>query len=207
MRRRAKRDIFVFFGVIVVLGLVALMNYNDNRRDLVVKMDALRRQAETEQSGKGVNLLDWKLLTETEGSARSGPTFVEDVKPYDGQPINLVGFMQPLEQFRKMSEFILLPLPIECYFCRIPPISHVVLIHMKEGETADLFKEPVVINGTIKLSQGPSKFFFTVEDAKLGPGIGTKLTPRRLKEEHMQLRHENTQDLDKGYEPPTTPKL
>ncbi|MBI2432757.1 MAG: DUF3299 domain-containing protein [Candidatus Hydrogenedentes bacterium] len=207
MRRRAKRDLFVIFGVVVVLALVAFANYNFQRNDLARRMDALRRQAEKEQINKGFELLDWKLLTDTKGSARKGPSFLDQLRSHNGEHVNLVGFMQPLDQFRGMTEFILLPLPIECYFCQIPPISHVVLVHMAESEGVDLVEEPVIINGTLTLNEGPTKFFYTIENARRGAAIGDKLTPRRLKEEHMVPRHTQTEVLQPGFEPPKTPDL
>ena len=206
MRRRAKRDLTVLFSLVVVIGLVAFANYNFNRSDLTKRMNALRMEKERGEREKGYMVLDWKIITETKGSARSGPQFLDDLKEKDGQQINIVGFMQPLNQFREMTEFILLPLPIECYFCRIPPIAHVVLVHMAEGENTNLFKEPVVLNGTLTLGEGPgTKFFYTIENARLGPD--QTLTPRYMKEEHMAPGHEVEQDLQQGFEPPTVPEL
>lgn len=208
MRRRAKRDIFIIFGVVVALAVVALVNYNFTRGDLVKKKNAERMLAEKRQKDLGIPLLDWKIVTETEGGKRSGPTFLPELEAQDGQHVNLVGFIQPLQQFRNMTEMILLPLPIECYFCKIPPISHVVLIHMKEGETANMFNEPVVFNGTLKLNRGPNtKFFYTIEDAKFGAALEGDLTRRKVKEEHMVPQHEQTEKLQPGFEPPSTPDL
>lgn len=206
MRRRAKRDLMMLFSLIFVIGVVAFANYQFNRTDLAKRMNALRMEKEKGERDKGYTVIDWKHITETKGSARSGPTFVEELKKQNGKQINIVGFMQPLNQFRDMTEFILLPLPIECYFCRIPPISHVVIVQMAEGEATNLFKEPVVLNGTLKLGEGPgTKYFYTIADAKLGPD--QTLTQRYMKEEHMTPGHDTQTELQQGFEPPTVPEL
>jgi len=207
LRRRAKRDLTVIVGIVVALGLVAFANYNFQRGDLAKRMNALRMEEELAQRQMGIPVMEWRHLTETRGSSRSGPTFLDELVERDGEHIYIVGFMVPLQQFRNMSEFILLPLPIECYFCRIPPISHVVLVQMAEDETANLYREPVLINGTLQLNEGAgTKFFYQINDARMGASSG-KLTPYRPREEHMAPSHTEEPELTPGFIPPTTPQL
>ena len=205
MRRRAKRDLGIILALIVILGAVTFVNYAYTRSDLAERMDALRREIEHERMAEGLDLLRWNLMRDTRGNARSGPTFTDALKEHDGQPVNIVGFMQPLNQFRDMDEFMILPLPIECYFCQIPPMRDVMLVQMKAGETTALYQEPVLLNGTLELHEGEGvKFFYTLNDAELGPGrAGERLQLRYMDPEHMAPHHETEGDLVEGIEPPS----
>lgn len=205
MRKRAKRDLSIVVGLIIILGAVTFVNYAYTRSDLADRMNVLRQQIEQERIAEGVDLIRWNLMRETTGSARSGPTFPEALKARDGQQVNIVGFMQPLNQFRDMEEFMILPLPIECYFCQIPPIHDVMFVRMKEGETTQLFEEPVLMNGRLELHEGEgTKFFYTLHDVEFGPGReGMELEQRYMDPEHMVPQHENDGELVEGIEPPT----
>ncbi len=204
MRRRAKRDLSIIVALVIILGAVTFVNYAYTRSDLVDRMDALRREIEHERLAEGLDVLRWNLLRTTQGAARSGPTFTEELLAKNDNQINIVGFMQPLNQFRDMDEFMILPLPIECYFCQIPPMRDVMLVQMKPGSTSQLYQEPVLLNGTLQLHEGAgTKFFYSLLDAELGPGkAGTQLQQRYMDPEHMIPNHETTRELVEGVEPP-----
>lgn len=204
MRRRAKRDLSIIVALVFILGAVTFVNYAYTRSDLADRMDALRREIEHERLAEGLDVLRWNLLRTTSGTARSGPTFTNELLDRDGDQVHIVGFMQPLNQFRDMEEFMILPLPIECYFCQIPPMRDVMLVQMKPGSTTQLYQEPVLLNGILQLNEGAgTKFFYTLSDAELGPGkAGTQLQQRYMDPEHMIPNHESTSELVEGVEPP-----
>lgn len=205
MRPRAKRDLSILFVVVVVLGAGAFVNYNMRRGDLAEKMVKWRQEVEEEREGRGLELLDWSLVQKTKGTYWSGPTFHDELLPKNGQRIDIVGFMVPLEEFRQVTTFLLLPMPLECYFCQRPPMRDIVLVTLDESERkVDIYNEPVVINGDLRLNEGPKqKYFYTLEHAKMGPGeIDGTLTKRHIPEEHRIPKHEPTStDLEKGYDP------
>jgi len=77
-----------------------------------------------------------------------------------------MGFMTPIDQFREATHFMLLPLPIECYFCQAPPLRDVMLVRMTQGETVNMVEEPVMMSGRLALNaDGGEKFFYTLENA------------------------------------------
>lgn len=200
MRRRVKRDLGVLVGVVVLLTGVLVFNMNFGRSDLINRMDELRRRAETAREARGLPLMKWELIRKTTGNIAIAPTYPDELKAYDGQFVDIVGFTIALNQYRNMTEFMLLPLPLECYFCQIPPMKDQMLVTMAEGETAQLYKDPVVIHGRFRLRKDSSeKFFYYLEDAKIGPGDPDKLMDdlekKRMKQEHMQPQHENPGDL------------
>lgn len=192
MKRRTKRDLGILFGAAAILGSVVFFNITINRTTLAAEMDKLRRQVEGQRRQEGLNLLSWTLVRTTKGSPKRGGTFHEDLKAFDGRHVNIIGFMVPQEQFRDVTEFLLLPLPIECYFCQMPPARDVMLVQLKAGETTPIFEEPVLINGVLNIHEGPgNKFLYSIKEAKLGPGeMGGGLSKKRLELQHMLPKHE-----------------
>lgn len=207
MRTRTKRDLTIFVGVLFVISILALLNNFFYRSSLAEKMEKYRQMVEKDRKSKGIEILSWKLLQKTVGNMRTGPTFDEQLLQYDQQRIHIVGFMVPLTQFRKMKEFLLLPLPIECYFCQAPPMRDVIVVQMAEKETTDLFKEPVLINGILNLQKGKGvKFFYIITDARLGPAKeGGTLTRKTVAPEHMMhIQPAPQEQLLEGVESPTS---
>ncbi len=197
MRRRVVRELGTVLAIALLLGGLVVANSELRRGSLVEQMDSWRRSVEAARSEQGLELLDWSLLRRTSGNRASGPTFADELLERDGERVDIVGFMVPIYEFREVSEFLLLPLPLECYFCEEPPMRDVMLVRMREGETANLVQEPVMINGTLTLNQGSNvEFFYTINDAQWGPGEedGT-LTRTEVPLEHRL--HEPTQEMER----------
>ncbi len=116
----------------------------------------------------------------------------------------MIGFMVPMETFIDVEEFMMLPIPIECYFCAMPPSKDVLYVKLQEGETQQIFSEPVLVLGTFKVHQGPDqKYFYSLEDATIAAAEdGGELTRRRMQLQHMLPVHERDSDmLLEPYEP------
>jgi hypothetical protein len=99
--------------------------------------------------------------------------------------------MVPYETFRDVTEFMLLRLPIECYFCGIPPERDVMYIELMDGESEDIYDQPVLIQGDLTLNRGANQqFFYTIDTAVLESGIeGEALKRRTLRPEHLIPKH------------------
>ncbi|MGC8738134.1 MAG: DUF3299 domain-containing protein [Candidatus Hydrogenedens sp.] len=208
MRFRAKRDLTIFVGVIFIISVVALMNNFFERSSLAERSEKWRQIVEKERQKKGINIISWKLLQKTKGNMRSGPTFDEELLPYDKQNIHIVGFMVPLNEFRNIKEFLLLPLPIECYFCQAPPMRDVVIVQMAENEKTNLYREPVLINGTLNLQKGKGvKFFYVITEAHIGPAKeGGSLTIKSVQPQHMMhVQPAPQEQLLEGVDTPSSP--
>lgn len=205
MKRRTRRDIGILLGVVVILGSIVFFNMTLNRTSLANEMDRWRRSVESQRRADGMDLLSWSLMRKTKGSLRKGGTFDAELKVYHQEPVNLMGFMVPEEQFRQVTEFLLLPLPIECYFCQIPPARDVMLVQLAEGETADIYEEPILVHGTLSIhEEAGAKFFYRLKDATLGPGeMDGSLSRRKLKLQHMLPKHEqDPADMLEPYQEP-----
>lgn len=210
MRKRAVRDIGTMFGVVVILGGVVFFNGYMRRGTLATYYEDLRVKTEKQQSGQGVTLLEWNLLRKTKGSKRTGPKFDAGLAEIRDTTVNLIGFMVPLYSFRQVNEFLLLPLPVQCYFCEAPPMRDVMLVQMAEGETTDIVNEPVIVSGTLTLNEGPgTKFFYVLKNSsREAAEKGGKLTRKNIRPEtiqHMQGQQEGEPQLAPGYELPQTP--
>jgi hypothetical protein len=205
VRRRVWREVGTIAGAAVILGVLVFTNNFVQRKGLAEQMVAVRENLEKQQEKQGkVSILKWPLLQKTRGGYSKGPTFIDDLKQYNGQPVNLIGFQVPVEQFRDMTEFLLLPMPIECYFCQSPPMKDVVLVQMAEGEVAPLYKEPVLISGTLQLHEGPkTQFFYTVKDAHWGKASEKmKMHRKNVPIEHQLPHNKNEEPLLEGTQVP-----
>lgn len=188
MRKRTVRELGTVVIVIAILAGVALVNGAMRRGSLADQMDKVRRASEENQKKSGISLLSWELLRKTKGNTRSGPTFAPELLASRDKAVSVVGFMVPAYVFRNMTEFLLLPLPIQCYFCEAPPMRDVVLVQMDEGKGVDLVNEPVLINGALTLNEGPgTKFFYVIKNAERGVAErGGRLTPKNVSPEQIQ---------------------
>lgn len=197
MRRRAKRDMSILGGVVVILGSVIFFNGQMTRMNSADEYDNWRREAEQAKRNEGFELLSWDLLRKTKGSLRKGGKYAEELFEHNQQHVNLMGYMVPEESFRDVTEFLFLPLPIECYFCQIPPARDVMHVTLKEGETAQIYEEPVLVNGTFNVHEDPGvKYFYSITEASLGPGdIDGALNRRQMNPDHLIPNHDSQPDL------------
>ena len=197
MKKRTKRDIGLFLGVIALIGGVALANTQFRRGNLAEQYERLRAGLESGHLQEGMNLLPWNLVRKTKGSLHRGGTFAAELFDYNDQPAHMIGFMVPLETFIDVTDFMMLPIPIECYFCAMPPSRDVLYVQLQEGETAQIYDEPVLILGTFKIHEGPEqKYFYSLTDATIKAAEdGGELTRRRLKLQHMLPVHERDPEL------------
>ena len=197
MKKRTKRDIGVFLALIALVGGVAFANAQFRRGNQAEKYERLRAGLEAGHLQEGMNLLPWSLVQKTKGSLNRGGTFAAQLFDYNEQPTHMIGFMVPLETFINVSEFMMLPIPIECYFCAMPPSRDVLYVQLQEGETEQIYSEPVLILGTFKIHEGPDQtYFYSLEDATIKAAEDDgELTRRRLLLQHMLPVHERDPDL------------
>jgi len=152
-------------------------------------------------------------MRKNRGYYRTGATFAEEIQKLDGRLVNLVGFMSPINQFRNVTHFMLLPVPLTCYFCEMPPMRDVVEVHLQAP--ANIVNEPVLVGGRFRLHPGPKQpFFYTIEDAKWNEAVTDEgLTDQDTTPEHQMhlidgfdklLKGEDgaQQNLEPGFEPP-----
>ena len=204
MRKRYQRDLGTLLGVVVILAAVVLVNgylRRDSLREMAIKM---RAALEAKHRDEGVKLMDWDDMRKTKG--RREPTFPDVLKERDGRLVNLVGFMTPIDQFTQVSEFMLLPMPITCYFCERPPMRDIVEVQL--SSKVDMVNEPVLIGGRFHLNQEERPlFFYTLAEAKFNEAVEEEeVTRQDIGEEHRIHHIEGFKDLrGEGEEPDLLP--
>ncbi len=216
MRRRAKRDLGTLIGVVAVLAGVVFVNGWLRRDELRGQYEKMRAAFEAKHRGEGVALIDWKELHAVTGRRATGATFPDSLKGKDGRLVNICGFMSPIDQFKDVTEFMLLPVPMTCYFCDAPPMRDI--IEVKLDKPADIVNEPVLIGGRLELHDGPKPlFFYTIKDAKWNEAVKDEeldeMTRKNVGQDHRVHLQEgftklreggDTEELMPGYTPPAT---
>ena len=193
-------------GVVIILIVIVVVNYGSNVAKLASKFEAIRKAVEEKQSSHGVDFLSWKLMRATTGSLRSGGQFVPDLVAKDGQQVNIIGFMVPFEQFNHMTEFLVLPLPIQCYFCQILPARDVMFVKMKEGTDTKLYDNVMLLSGTLRLhKEAGTKFYYSLEDTSVTFADDVGKLPTTVKQEHTVPNHQSSGDLEPAFDPAALP--
>jgi hypothetical protein len=212
IRKRTLRDLITLLGVIVIIATVALAKWSMETGDLRDRAIAWRKNIEEQRIESGVELLEWNVMQKTKGTLRSGPKYDEALMPHKGQVVDIVGYMEPLYEFSGAHQFLLLPMPLECYFCEQPPPRDVILVNMEGEERARMVEEPVMIHGQLRLNEGEgNNFFYVIENARMGAAEQGKtleaLTPQRPSQEALShaavtKMEEEQGELIEGSEPP-----
>lgn len=187
MRRRAVRDLVTVLGVVVILGGVVFANTQMFRTSDKERYDKARSEIEAERSTEGIDILPWDLLKKTKGGKGSVPKYAEEVEALADKAVNLIGFMVPLYQTSEMTEFMVLPVPIQCYFCDSPPLREVMLVTVAEGNPAEYVEEPLLISGVLHLNAVKgARFLYSIDEAQWGAASKTgKLSRKEMKQQHL----------------------
>lgn len=193
MRRRTRRDLGVLVGALAIIGVITFVNMQFIRGSLAKEMNEKRQQFEKVRLEEDhIRTLDWRLIKATRGSLKKGGVYGEELLEQQGRETYLIGYMVPEQEFRDVTEFLLLPIPVECYFCSMPPSRDVVLVKMAEGESTNFYDQFVMIKGAWNNMEGPNtKFFYSLEGSYVAPAEkGAELVKKRIKREHMMPQHE-----------------
>lgn len=187
MRRRAKRDLITLVGIIAILGAIVGINTYMRFEGLKERFEAMRMAKEKEIEGQGFKVIKWDMFREITG--KRAPKFPDSLSSIDGDPVNLCGFMSPINQFSDVDEFMLLPVPISCYFCDAPPMRDIV--HVTLQKRGRMVEEPIVVGGLLELTKEQKpKFFTTIKYALWNQAIDTEklklLTDKATSEDHKK---------------------
>lgn len=119
--------------------------------------------------GDRVNPLPWPMLTSLELGTRFPLAFPAHIRRFDGKPVSLTGFMQPLGSALEASSFLLLEFPVGCWFCETPPPNGMVLVEIADNTPVALKRGLVKIEGVLKLNATePEEFLFKLKEARIG---------------------------------------
>ncbi len=186
MRKRSKRDLLTLLGLVIIVAGVILANGYMRRAGMREYFDKLRTELEAKHREEGVSLIYWDIMQKVVGRRATGATFPEELKKLDGRLVNIVGFMAAIDQFREVKEFMLMPIPLTCYFCDAPPMRDI--IEVKLQKPANMINEPVLIGGRLRLHEGEKPlFFYTIEDAKWNEAVSEEETTEKVIDQQHRL--------------------
>ncbi len=202
MKRRAKRDLLTLFAIVAVLAGIVGTNVYMRLDTLKEQFAKMRMAREASLEAKGVKLIYWDMLRETKGTRYTGPKFSQELLDMDGDPVNICGFMAAINQFRKVTEFMLLPVPMVCYFCESPPMRDIIKVELIEP--GDLVNEPIVVGGFLALHKEPKQpFFTTIGPAKWDEPVDVdalKAQLEELKKSEKEVSEDHKKHLIAGFE-------
>jgi len=77
----------------------------------------------------------------------------DDVQKYDSQEVELSGFMMPLTQAERITEFMMIQALWNCCYGKAPAVNHVVMVKMKEGQSVKYYPEPIRVHGKFHVGE------------------------------------------------------
>lgn len=120
-------------------------------------------------SKTGVNAIPWGLFLETSVDRHFRPSFPKYLQELNGCLVTLTGFMHPVSDDLEVTEFLLVELPIGCWYCEMPELTGIVLVELQAGKSVPLTRKALEVTGRLKLNASdPENFFFTLEQAVAG---------------------------------------
>lgn len=130
---------------------------------------AIDPKAPLPRDGAGTVLLDWSVLAGTATNKFPIP-FPEALAAVDGNNVSLVGYMAPLTDVGTVREFLLLEMPIGCFFCLAPPPNGIVRVELAAERPLEFGATAVRLIGRLQLNRNaPEDFYFSLVDAVVAP--------------------------------------
>lgn len=77
----------------------------------------------------------------------------EEVKKFNEQDVELSGFMMPLTQSEKITEFLMIQALWNCCYGKSPAVNHVVMVKMKGGQSVKYYPEPIRVRGKFNVGE------------------------------------------------------
>lgn len=82
-----------------------------------------------------------------------GGNIPADVSSLNGMTIRLRGFMVPLDQADRITQFALVPSLFNCCFGKPPQLQHTITINCPEGKSVSYFPDEIVVTGTLTVKE------------------------------------------------------
>lgn len=118
------------------------------------------------------NGVSWATLGATEerieiidGFSHVRPVFSAEVEALDGNTVRIRGFMYPLEQEARQSQFLFTALPPTCPYCLPAGAGYIIETHAREP--VEFTWDSILLEGTLELErEHPHGLFFRLSDAR-----------------------------------------
>lgn len=94
-----------------------------------------------------------KLLGNFEYDIEKGGNIPQDVRKLSGSKIKTTGFMIPIDQADKITQFALVPSLFACCFGQPPQVQHTILVKAPKGKAVAYYPDELVIEGILKVEE------------------------------------------------------
>jgi hypothetical protein len=116
-----------------------------------------------------VRSLGIKQLGNFDYDADKGGKIPDDVKALSGTKVRMWGYMIPLRQADKITEFVLVPSLGSCCFGQSPGVQHVITVTTAKGAGTTMSTDPIFVTGKLVVDEQRTDDFtssiFEIHDA------------------------------------------
>ncbi|MFI5378770.1 MAG: DUF3299 domain-containing protein [Tepidisphaerales bacterium] len=111
------------------------------------------RKAHVKPKDGGVYEISIKQLGNFDYDAEKGGNIPKDVVDLTGIKIRTRGFMLPLDQADRITEFALVPSLFACCFGQPPQVQHTLVVRTPKGKAVNYFPDEIVVEGTLSVTE------------------------------------------------------
>jgi len=77
----------------------------------------------------------------------------DDIKKMTGSSVRLRGFMIPMDQADRITQFALVPSLFACCFGQPPQIQHTIVINCPKGKAVPYFPDEITVEGKLNVEE------------------------------------------------------
>jgi hypothetical protein len=114
---------------------------------------AEQRKAHTKPEAGQAYEVSIKELGNFEYDADNGGNIPEDVQALSGSNLRIRGFMIPLDQADRITEFALVADLFACCFGQPPQLQHTVVVRTPQGKAVSYFDDEIVVEGKLTVEE------------------------------------------------------
>jgi len=104
-----------------------------------------------------------------------GGNIPADVKALSGMKIRLRGFMIPMDQADKITQFALVPSLFACCYGQPPQVQHTIVCATPKGKSVTYYPDEIQVEGTLKVQEKKDEGFivsiFEMEVSSVKPAV------------------------------------
>ncbi len=111
-----------------------------------------RKKHEAPKAGE-VREMEIKELGNFDYDADKGGNIPSDVKAMTGMKIKLKGFMIPMDQADKITQFAMVPSLFACCYGQPPQVQHTIVCGTPKGKAVSYYPDEIQVEGTLTVKE------------------------------------------------------
>ena len=97
--------------------------------------------------------LSFDLLKSWVYSEEKQTPIPKSITQFDGQRIEMTGYMMPTTDIKEIKEFLFMPSLWGCCYGQPPAANHVILGRMANGKTSKFYEDMVTVRGVLRCGE------------------------------------------------------